>query len=221
MTLIRLKTSCYLPALLAVNVSPPALVPQTPYAVSEPDAATPCTTHQDGLRHRDRKPQLDRERKRKLPISITPLLPMASYANNYNNPPSLPNYMWLEAGTNFGTYDDGPPSQHSQTTSEHLARLLENASISWRSHNENISGTNCPLTNQVLLTDRRCAVSRRSSACSHSSGTPAAKPICDRSFPSSRSPASAKLVPIRNCPSPVRVDVDNGAAGRGYLYPVR
>lgn len=80
------------------------------------------------------------------------LQPMASYANNYNNPPgnhpSLPNYLWLEAGTSFGIYNDGPPSQHSQTTSDHLVKLLENAGISWRSYDENISGTNCPLTNQ-------------------------------------------------------------------------
>lgn len=80
------------------------------------------------------------------------LLPMASFANNYNNPPgnhpSLPNYLWLEAGTNFGIYNDGPPSQHSQTTSNHLVKLLENAGISWRSYDENISGSTCPLTNQ-------------------------------------------------------------------------
>jgi phosphatidylinositol-3-phosphatase len=80
------------------------------------------------------------------------LLPMASYAQNYNNPPgnhpSLPNYLWLEAGTNFGIHDDGPPSQHGQTTQNHLVKLLENAGISWRSYDENISGTNCPLTNQ-------------------------------------------------------------------------
>jgi hypothetical protein len=80
------------------------------------------------------------------------LLPMASYANNYNNPPgihpSLPNYLWLEAGTNFGIHDDGPPSQHSQTTSNHLVRLLENAGISWRSYDEYISATSCPLNNQ-------------------------------------------------------------------------
>lgn len=80
------------------------------------------------------------------------LLPMASYANNYNNPPgnhpSLPNYLWLEAGTNFGILNDGPPSQHQQTTTNHLVRLLENAGISWRSYDENITGTSCPLTNQ-------------------------------------------------------------------------
>src|SRR6201993_4619899 len=47
------------------------------------------------------------------------LLPMASYANNYNNPsgnhPSLPNYLWIEAGTNFGIHDDGSPYQHHQS----------------------------------------------------------------------------------------------------------
>ena len=80
------------------------------------------------------------------------LLPMASYAQNYNNPPgihpSLPNYLWLEAGTGFGIRDDGPPSQHSQTTQTHLVKLLENARISWRSYDENVSGTNCPFGNQ-------------------------------------------------------------------------
>jgi hypothetical protein len=80
------------------------------------------------------------------------LLPMASYANNYNNPPgihpSLPNYLWLEAGTSFGIHDDGPPSQHNQTTSNHLVKLLENAGISWRSYDEYISATSCPLNNQ-------------------------------------------------------------------------
>lgn len=80
------------------------------------------------------------------------LLPMASYANNYRNPPgihpSLPNYLWLEGGASFGIKDDGPPSQHNLTTNNHLVKLLENAGISWRSYDEDISGTNCPLTNQ-------------------------------------------------------------------------
>jgi phospholipase C len=79
------------------------------------------------------------------------LLPMASYANDYNNPPgnhpSLPNYLWLEAGTNFGIKDDGSPHQHHQATTNHLVRLLENAGISWRAYDEDISGTNCPLVN--------------------------------------------------------------------------
>lgn len=80
------------------------------------------------------------------------LLPMASYANNYRNPPkihpSLPNYLWLEGGAAFGVKDDAPPSKHNLTTHNHLVKLLENAGISWRSYDENISGTSCPLSNQ-------------------------------------------------------------------------
>jgi len=78
------------------------------------------------------------------------LLPMASFANNYNNPPgnhpSLPNYLWFEAGTNFGIRDDGSPYRHHQGTHDHLVKLLENAGISWKAYDENISGTNCPLS---------------------------------------------------------------------------
>lgn len=79
------------------------------------------------------------------------LLPMASYAQNYKNPPgnhpSLPNYLWIEAGTNFGIRADGMPSQYSQSTHEHLTGLLERAGISWRAYEEDVSGTVCPIEN--------------------------------------------------------------------------
>jgi phosphatidylinositol-3-phosphatase len=78
------------------------------------------------------------------------LLPMASHAEQYFNPPnnhpSLPNYLWLEAGTNFGVTDDNPPSSHHFSTTQHLATLLANKAISWKTYQENISGTTCPLT---------------------------------------------------------------------------
>ena len=78
------------------------------------------------------------------------LLPKSSYALQYYNPPgnhpSLPNYLWLEAGTNFGVTADGDPSQYSQTSTNHLVTLLKNAGISWTSYQEDISGTTCPLT---------------------------------------------------------------------------
>ena len=78
------------------------------------------------------------------------LLPMASHAEQYYNPPgnhpSLPNYLWLEAGTNFGVTADEDPSVASQTTTNHLVTLLNNAGISWTSYQEDISGTVCPLT---------------------------------------------------------------------------
>jgi hypothetical protein len=78
------------------------------------------------------------------------LLPQASYTSEYYNPtaihPSLPNYLWLEAGTGFGITDDALPSVHHQATSDHLATLLENAGISWKTYQEGITGFDCPLT---------------------------------------------------------------------------
>jgi hypothetical protein len=78
------------------------------------------------------------------------LLPRASHAEQYYNPPgnhpSLPNYLWLEAGTNFGIGDDGDPSAHHLGTTHHLVTLLRHAGISWKAYQDGISGTACPLT---------------------------------------------------------------------------
>ena len=78
------------------------------------------------------------------------LLPQASYALNYVNlpgiHPSLPNYLWLEAGTNFGVLADGDPSTFHQSSTAHLVTQLQNAGIPWKSYSENITGTTCPLT---------------------------------------------------------------------------
>ena len=77
------------------------------------------------------------------------LLPTASYAREYYNPPALhpsePNYLWLEAGTNFGIRNNDPPSANHQSTNLHLVALLDEAGISWKSYQEDISGTDCPL----------------------------------------------------------------------------
>ena len=77
------------------------------------------------------------------------LLPMASYAQQYYNPPgnhpSEPNYLWLEAGTNFDIFDDKDPATHDQSTKLHLVTLLNNAHIAWKSYQEDISGNDCPL----------------------------------------------------------------------------
>jgi hypothetical protein len=77
------------------------------------------------------------------------LLPISSYARAYYNPPGIhpsePNYLWLEAGTNFGIFNDAEPSLNHQSTSMHLVTLLDHAHISWKSYQEDISGTVCPL----------------------------------------------------------------------------
>ena len=57
------------------------------------------------------------------------LLPEAAYATQDYNPPGLhpsePNYLWLEAGTNFGITNDDAPSANSQPTgTAHLVRQL-------------------------------------------------------------------------------------------------
>ncbi len=78
------------------------------------------------------------------------LLPMASHCEQYFNPPDLhpsePNYLWLEAGTNFGIWDDNDPAINHQNTTNHLAAQLRSAAISWRSYDEDIAGDTVPLT---------------------------------------------------------------------------
>jgi hypothetical protein len=77
------------------------------------------------------------------------LVPMGSHASNYFNPPglhpSLPNYLWLEAGTNFGIRDNKGPMRNSQPTGQHLVALLEKKGISWKSYDERASGWECPI----------------------------------------------------------------------------
>jgi phosphatidylinositol-3-phosphatase len=86
------------------------------------------------------------------------LLPQASFAQQYYNPPGLhpsePNYLWLEAGTAFGIHSDGTPAHNHQSTQEHLVTYLEKAGISWKAYAERISGDVCPLANSGLYTPR-------------------------------------------------------------------
>ena len=86
------------------------------------------------------------------------LLPMGAHAEQYFNPPgqhpSLPNYLWLEAGTNFGIAADPLPATAHQNTTNHFVTLLKNAGLSWRSYNEDICGCNCPLVNTNLYVSR-------------------------------------------------------------------
>lgn len=83
------------------------------------------------------------------------LLPMAAHAQNYYNPPGLhpsePNYLWLEAGTNFGVTDDSDPQFNHITSSNHLVTLLEQAGISWKAYQEGIDGQSCPLVSHDLF----------------------------------------------------------------------
>src|SRR5579862_5393439 len=75
-----------------------------------------------------------------------------SYATAYHNVlatasgsnphvhPSEPNYLWAEAGTNFGILDDDDPfadnPPNSQSTTQHLSGLLQKAGRTWKSYQE-------------------------------------------------------------------------------------
>jgi hypothetical protein len=76
------------------------------------------------------------------------------YFNPPGNHPSQPNYLWLEAGTNFGVLGDTQPGQPQLFTSNHLVRLLQNAGISWKVYAEPDFGSpvydTCPLDFSVL-----------------------------------------------------------------------
>jgi hypothetical protein len=82
------------------------------------------------------------------------LLPAASHAEQYFNPPgnhpSEPNYIWMEAGDNLGITTDSAPSTNHQSTTQHLVTLLSNAGISWKAYAEGASGTSCPLSTSGL-----------------------------------------------------------------------
>jgi phosphatidylinositol-3-phosphatase len=97
---------------------------------------------------------------------ITPGNPNAaqtSYASNYQNAgvgihPSLPNYIWSEAGSNLGVTNDNPPfsppgTGNNQNTTQHLSGLLQSQGTTWTSYQEDINlATNASnqLTNTVL-----------------------------------------------------------------------
>lgn len=82
------------------------------------------------------------------------LLPRSSFAENYKGPvngrlhPSLPNFIWLEAGGALGIYSNADPSENHCGTDAHLTALLDKAGISWKSYQEDISGVLCPLKNE-------------------------------------------------------------------------
>ena len=88
------------------------------------------------------------------PYLVNTLLPMASFCDQFYTPPglpgSLPNYFWLEAGTNYGITDSSDPSAHLLPTTNHLTTQLRDAGISWKAYVENISGTNCPTASAGL-----------------------------------------------------------------------
>ncbi len=84
-----------------------------------------------------------------------------AWAQNYysvgaNVHPSEPNYLWSEAGTNFGVQNDNQPygvGGTDQNTTAHLTGLLNANGVTWKSYQEGIDltpGANGKPTNVVL-----------------------------------------------------------------------
>src|SRR3954466_5587545 len=83
------------------------------------------------------------------------LIPQSSYCNNMYIVPntfgSLPQYLWLESGTNWGvTTDSNDPSSHHFATTNHFVIQLQNAGITWKAYQESIIGTTCPTSSSGL-----------------------------------------------------------------------
>ena len=79
------------------------------------------------------------------------MLTKGAHAENYLNPPGLhpsePNYVWLEAGDNVNIKTNDNPSKNRCEATQHLTSLIETAGKSWKSYQEGISGTDCPVDN--------------------------------------------------------------------------
>lgn len=77
------------------------------------------------------------------------LLAEGAHAERYFSPndvhPSEPNYVWLEAGDNLAILDDDGPHENYRTTKVHLTSQLDTADVPWKSYQEGITGTECPL----------------------------------------------------------------------------
>ena len=86
-----------------------------------------------------------------------------AYANMYinaapGNHPSEPNYIWAEAGTNFGVFNDDDP-YHSdcsvdtlQSTDQHLTAFLMKDKKTWKSYQEDVNvdlTSNAPLASNL------------------------------------------------------------------------
>ena len=76
--------------------------------------------------------------------------------NNAHIHPSEPNYIWAEAGTNFGIANDDDPykdaTPNAQNTTQHLTGLLQQQGRTWKTYQEDIdlASVNGKLTNVPL-----------------------------------------------------------------------
>jgi hypothetical protein len=86
---------------------------------------------------------------------------MANAGSTVSIHPSEPNYIWSEAGTNFGVLNDNQPygtNGTNQNTNAHLTSLMNTAGVSWKSYQEGVDlvptsgGINNPGSNSLTNT---------------------------------------------------------------------
>jgi hypothetical protein len=85
------------------------------------------------------------------------LLPRFAHAEAYRNGglhPSLPNYLALEAGDPLGVDCDLTAAELSLPVPCHLATWLEAVGLPWRSYQEGIDGSTCPILDRGLYVSR-------------------------------------------------------------------
>ncbi len=88
---------------------------------------------------------------RSAPYINDQLVAEGAHAEDYHHAPhtrvSEPNYIWLEAGDDYGlTTDQGATAKHSiPAGTPHLTALLEQAGVSWTAYEEDMPDGVCPL----------------------------------------------------------------------------
>jgi phospholipase C len=97
------------------------------------------------------------------PFMNKTLLVQGAYASQYYNVPknlhalhpSEPNYILMETGKiafsdHTFTTNDPPSEKNSTNTKDYFVRLLEKNGLTWKSYQEDIPGTGCPVKNTNL-----------------------------------------------------------------------
>jgi hypothetical protein len=136
-------------ALLGLGISVPG------HALAAPNSTTPCGVTATAIPHYDHIIWLVFENKSFSSVIGSSNAPyLTSLAHKCGTAkgmvaethPSLPNYLWMTAGSQKGVTDDGPPSQH-KLTGTNIFRVISD----WRSLQESMP-SNCLKTNSGSYT---------------------------------------------------------------------
>ena len=84
---------------------------------------------------------------------INSLITQGAIAEQYFGPPDLhpsePNYLWMISGSNHGIKDNAEPARNGMKGVESLGSQLNAKRIPWKTYQEDIDGTSCPLKSKM------------------------------------------------------------------------